>query len=112
MAEFEYGYCTGCGVKVRRWGHRPYCWRKVTMLLDIYPSHELRHRLLLEMMKHWRIRSLFLVTKQHMYYQPGYVEPKPGGPLSVTEIEQDGNEMLTHLSDGRCAVNRLPTGNT
>ena len=35
MAEFEQGYCTGCGYKVRRWGHRPYCWRKITMMLDV-----------------------------------------------------------------------------
>jgi hypothetical protein len=38
MAEFENGHCTGCGVRVRRWGHRPYCWRKVSMALDFYPT--------------------------------------------------------------------------
>jgi len=29
-------------------------------------------------------------------------------PLRVTEIEQDGDEILYHLSDGRCAVNHVP----
>lgn len=27
-------------------------------------------------------------------------------PLHVTEVEQDGDDILTHLSDGRCAVNK------
>lgn len=75
MAEFERGYCTGCGIKARRWGHRPYCWRKVTMMLDIEPSHEVKRKLLNEMVKHWRIRSFFLARKEHMYYQPGDLPP-------------------------------------
>lgn len=109
MAEFECGYCTGCGVRVRRWGHRPYCWREVMYSCGLSSiSHERRRHLLAKMSRFWRFRSLFLVRKQHMYYQPGYDIPEPSGPLRVTEIEQDGNEVLTHLSDGRCAVNRLP----
>jgi predicted amidophosphoribosyltransferase len=71
MAEFENGYCTGCGYKVRRWGHRPFCWRRVTMMLDVDPSHKFRQRLLKEMNRHWRIRSLFLAKKRHMYFQYG-----------------------------------------
>ena len=71
MAEFEQGYCTGCGYKVRRlWGHRPFCWRKVTMMLDVDATHKRRQRLLKEMNQHWRIRSFFLGRRCHMYYQP------------------------------------------
>lgn len=116
MAEFECGYCTGCGFPLRRpfWrklfrvNHRPYCWRKVTMMLGIDATDEVKRLCLNEMQKHWRIRSFFVGRKEHMYYQPGYDIPEPAGPLRVTEIEQDGNEVLTHLSDGRCAVNQLP----
>ena len=74
MAEFEQGYCTGCGYKVRRWGHRPYCWRKVTMMVDVDTRGPLIQKLLVEMLKHWRIRSLFLCKKKHMYYWPLDIE--------------------------------------
>lgn len=74
MAEFEGGYCTGCGIKARRWGHRPYCWRRTTMMLGVYATKEQKERCLREMYKHWRIRSLFLVRAKHMYHllQPRY----------------------------------------
>jgi hypothetical protein len=68
MAEFENGYCTGCGYKARRWGHRPYCWRKATMMLDVPATTERVQKCLREMRKHWRLRSLFLSKPQHMYY--------------------------------------------
>lgn len=29
-------------------------------------------------------------------------------PLTVVDMEQDGDELLVHLSDGRCAVKKLP----
>lgn len=70
MAEFERGYCTGCGYLVGRWGHRPYCWRKVTMMMDIDSTSRHVQRLLTEMNKHWRIRSIFLCRKKHLYYFP------------------------------------------
>jgi hypothetical protein len=72
MAEFENGHCTGCGVRVRRWGHRPYCWRKVSMALDFYPTKKQIQWCLHMMSQHWRIRSLFLVRKKHMYYPIGF----------------------------------------
>jgi hypothetical protein len=71
MAEFESGYCTGCGVKARRWGHRPYCWRKVSMMLGMFASRHPIDMCRREMHKHWRIRSIFLVNKKHMYYPIG-----------------------------------------
>lgn len=76
MAEFENGYCTGCGVRARRWGHRPYCWRQVTMMMAVGEScHATKPRIarcMKQMRKHWRIRSLFLVRKKHMYYPIDY----------------------------------------
>lgn len=72
MAEYENGHCTGCGVRVRRWGHRPYCWRKVSMGLSIYPTKKHIEWCLRQMAGQWRIRSLFLVRKKHMYYPIGW----------------------------------------
>ncbi len=76
MAEFENGYCTGCGYKVRRWGHRPYCWRVV--------CHQLAHldptistvvkRCLHKMKQHHRFVSLFLAREKHMYYTVESIE--------------------------------------
>lgn len=80
MAEFERGYCTGCGYPAGRGGllgwllrgkHRPYCWRKVTMMLNVHAVYETKRKLLDEMQKHWRMRSFFLARKEHMYHQPG-----------------------------------------
>lgn len=82
MAEFENGYCTGCGVKVLKWGHRPYCWRLVAAISWADPTHEFKQRCLRQMEKHWRIRQLFLVKRKHMYWQLGDDKPTPGKPLS------------------------------
>lgn len=74
MAEFEEGYCTGCGVKVKKWGHRPYCWRLVTMMLDIEPSVQVINRCIDEMKKNWKIRKHFLCDPQHIYYRERIIE--------------------------------------
>lgn len=68
MAEFENGYCTGCGIRARRWGHRPYCWRKATMMLNVPATKPVIAKLLKEMRKHWRVRSLLLSKRRHMYH--------------------------------------------
>lgn len=68
MAEFEKGYCTGCGVYVAWWGHRPFCWRYMEAKYSLTGTCLTRKKLLKEMHAHWRIRALFLVKKKHMYY--------------------------------------------
>ena len=68
MAEFEKGHCTGCGYLSRKWGHRPYCWRVVTCLVDADTNLKNVRRCLIEMNKHHRILSLFLSKKEHTYY--------------------------------------------
>jgi len=70
MAEFENGYCTGCGVEVRRWGHRPFCWRVMTMKHNLEPTKERIETFQREMIKRWPIRARFLVHPEHMYYWP------------------------------------------
>ena len=67
MAEHENGHCTGCGYHYRR-GHRPYCWRKVTMMVGADASMKNVRRCLVEMEKHHRIISLFLKKNEHVYY--------------------------------------------
>lgn len=69
MAEYENGYCTGCGYKSTLWGHRPYCWRKTTMMLNVHPTQAQIQACLWQMERHWRIRSLLLCKREHMYYQ-------------------------------------------
>ena len=65
MAEREKGYCTGCGYKS---GHRPYCWRVVTMSMGIDATHKRIRKCLKEMGKHHRFISRFLAKQEHMYY--------------------------------------------
>jgi len=69
MAEFENNYCTGCGYKVKKWGHRPYCWRVAGCLNPTYyPSRDIIKRCIKLMNKHHKIISIFLAKKKHIYY--------------------------------------------
>lgn len=80
MAEFESGYCTGCGVKARVWGHRPYCWRDIGNMSGAgkrYMNEQRIQSCLRKMHRFWRIRSIFLVKKEHMYF---HLE-KPHAPI-------------------------------
>ena len=70
MAEFENGYCTGCGYKVKLWGHRPFCWRVMTMKFDLEVTKEQVTTFQREMVKYHRFRSRFLAHPEHMYYWP------------------------------------------
>jgi len=78
MAEFENGYCTGCGAKPnRKWlkwmprhGHRPFCWRYMCMKYNLEPTDSRVTELILLMRKHWRILSRFLCKQEHVYYYP------------------------------------------
>lgn len=80
MAEFENGYCTGCGYKVKRWGHRPYCWRMVChYVAQVDTNGERIERCLQQMGKHHRFLSLFLAKKKHMYYYPPGTRSKEWG---------------------------------
>ncbi len=98
MAEFENGYCTGCGVKVRRWGHRPYCWRQVTMMLGIDPNHKVIGKCIRQMNKHWRIRSRFLCKQKHVYYSPD-----DGGLAERTAMASGGEVALMQLRQGKAS---------
>ena len=68
MAEFENGYCTGCGYKAKIYGHRPYCWRVAGFLNGKYPDYKIIKRCIVLMNKHHRIISLFLSKNEHIYY--------------------------------------------
>lgn len=107
MAEFENGYCTGCGYKVLRWGHRPYCWRKVTMMMDIDSTSLRVQKLLIEMNKHWRLRSFFLCRKKHMYYFP---EATNRASLAAHKVlHRGGNSKKDRVSQGLSLTQRSKT---
>ena len=67
MAEFENNHCTGCGYH-KRWGHRPFCWRKINQAAGVYLGSKNIRKCLKEAAKHHRFLSLFLSKKRHVYY--------------------------------------------
>lgn len=68
MAEFENGYCTGCGMKTRHFGHRAYCWRVVECITGTPLTYDQRQIALRLMNEKTTIAQFLLRKLSAMYY--------------------------------------------